>query len=100
MSEKRSLFSPATGVILSPWPYTSKLSLAFKLKKFSFGVPNIFIFTYLYFLCNDAPNLLILGEYRVELPDGRTQIVTYHADHEGGFVADVKWVSNNNFVRI
>ena len=30
------------------------------------------------------------GEYRVELPDGRTQIVTYHADHEGGFVADVK----------
>ena len=32
-----------------------------------------------------------LGEYRVELPDGRTQIVTYHADHEGGFVADVKY---------
>merc|ERR1712062_747357 len=31
------------------------------------------------------------GEYRVELPDGRTQIVTYHADHEGGFVADVKY---------
>ena len=30
------------------------------------------------------------GEYGVELPDGRTQIVTYHADHEGGFVADVK----------
>ena len=35
-------------------------------------------------------NLDISGEYRVELPDGRTQIVTYHADHEGGFVADVK----------
>ena len=32
----------------------------------------------------------VQGEYRVELPDGRTQIVTYHADHEGGFVADVK----------
>ena len=32
-----------------------------------------------------------LGGYRVELPDGRTQIVTYHADHEGGFVADVKY---------
>merc|ERR1719192_1575568 len=33
----------------------------------------------------------VQGEYRVELPDGRTQIVTYHADHEGGFVADVKY---------
>merc|ERR1711953_1520364 len=34
---------------------------------------------------------VVQGEYRVELPDGRTQIVTYHADHEGGFVADVKY---------
>ena len=32
----------------------------------------------------------LLGEYRTELPDGRTQIVTYTADHENGFVADVK----------
>ena len=35
--------------------------------------------------------ILILGEYRVALPDGRTQIVTYKADHYGGFVADVKY---------
>merc|ERR1712018_849641 len=34
---------------------------------------------------------VVKGEYRVELPDGRTQIVTYHADHENGFVADVKY---------
>merc|ERR1712029_288844 len=34
---------------------------------------------------------VVSGEYRVELPDGRTQIVTYHADHENGFVADVKY---------
>merc|ERR1711997_60676 len=34
---------------------------------------------------------VVQGGYRVELPDGRTQIVTYHADHEGGFVADVKY---------
>merc|ERR1739842_2025 len=34
---------------------------------------------------------VVAGEYRVALPDGRTQIVTYKADHYGGFVADVKY---------
>merc|ERR1711971_623057 len=34
---------------------------------------------------------VVEGEYRVALPDGRTQIVSYKADHVNGFVADVKY---------
>ena len=37
------------------------------------------------------PPLQKQGEYRVALPDGRTQIVTYRADHVHGFIADVKY---------
>merc|ERR1712010_400169 len=34
---------------------------------------------------------VVEGEYSVALPDGRTQIVSYKADHVNGFVADVKY---------
>ncbi|KAM3968993.1 uncharacterized protein ACR2FA_002972 [Aphomia sociella] len=34
---------------------------------------------------------VVRGEYRVQLPDGRTQIVTYHADWKTGFHADVRY---------
>ena len=35
--------------------------------------------------------IFVVGQYRVELPDGRVQIVSYHADHENGFIADVRY---------
>merc|ERR1711881_798691 len=31
------------------------------------------------------------GEYRVALPDGRTQIVTYQVTGDSGFIADVRY---------
>merc|ERR1712186_159358 len=34
---------------------------------------------------------VVSGEYRVLLPDGRTQVVRYHADHTSGYVAEVSY---------
>merc|ERR1712154_375490 len=34
---------------------------------------------------------VVRGEYRVELPDGRVQIVSYTADHVNGYQADLRY---------
>ncbi len=37
------------------------------------------------------------GEYRTLLPDGRIQIVTYHANDYDGYIADVKYEGEPHF---
>ncbi|KAA0188550.1 Cuticle Protein CPR RR-2 [Hyalella azteca] len=39
----------------------------------------------------ESDGSLVQGSYSVQLPDGRQQIVTYQADHDRGFHADVSY---------
>lgn len=41
----------------------------------------------------------VQGTYRVNLPDGRIQIVNYRADDRNGFVAEVKYLVTPEYGR-
>nr|CAH0113540.1 unnamed protein product [Daphnia galeata] len=61
------------------------------LMPYNFGYAVIDAPTYNNFAHQEtADTKAVTGSYRVALPDGRTQIVTYKAD-EYGYVADVKY---------
>ena len=70
--QKRSLFFSASGVILSFWPYTSKLSLTFSMRKYLLGAQTfsflcIFIF-YVVKFCAMMPKIfyLVSQQFMVE----------------------------------
>ena len=93
MSQKalsKPLPSPQTGDSLPPaTPYQEE---APKPYAFEYGVEDSYSGA-AFGQTETSDAKLTNGNYRVALPDGRTQIVTYTADPYGygGFVADVKY---------
>jgi hypothetical protein len=59
--------------------------------QFEYGVADQYTGTNFQAVENQDEKGTVIGSYRVNLPDGRVQTVTYTADHYGGFVADVSY---------
>merc|ERR1711970_955201 len=72
---------PAHPVDISPKPYAFEYGVQDSYSGAAFGQAE------------SSDTKVVTGNYRVALPDGRTQIVTYTADPygPGGYVADVKY---------
>merc|ERR1712168_358974 len=72
---------PVAPVDISPKPYAFKYGVEDSYSGASFGQTET------------SDSKVVTGNYRVALPDGRTQIVAYTADPygPGGYVADVKY---------
>merc|ERR1712226_414754 len=73
-----------------PAPYHEK-ELPPQPYQFEYGVADQYSGTNFQAAETQDPAGTVLGSYTVNLPDGRVQTVTYKADHQGGFVADVKY---------
>merc|ERR1711951_254035 len=72
--------APLAAALDTPPVYTYEYAVADDYSKANFGQNE------------QRDGYSTLGEYRVALPDGRTQIVTYNvADAASGYVADVKY---------
>merc|ERR1712000_425229 len=64
----------------APEPYSYEYGVADDYSKAAFNAAE-----------TSDGNGAVTGSYRVALPDGRTQIVSYTADHYNGYVADVSY---------
>merc|ERR1712008_161957 len=73
-------YAPAPEPKLPPQPY-----------QYEYGMGDQYTGTNFQAVENQDAAGTVIGSYRVNLPDGRVQTVTYTADHHGGFVADVQY---------
>jgi hypothetical protein len=73
-------YKPHPEAKLPPQPY-----------QYEYGVADQYTGTNFQAVENQDAAGTVIGSYRVNLPDGRVQTVTYTADHHGGFVADVQY---------
>jgi len=81
-------YKPAPAPYKAPHP---EAKLPPQPYQFEYGVADQYTGTNFQAVENQDEKGTVIGSYRVNLPDGRVQTVTYTADHYGGFVADVKY---------
>merc|ERR1711981_390962 len=86
--------APAPVYKAAPPPYKAphpEAKLPPQPYQYEYGVADQYTGTNFQSVENQNAEGTVVGSYRVNLPDGRVQTVTYTADHYGGFVADVSY---------